>query len=129
MRALQEWYPDPDRADPQEHYRDLTQHMAQAELVDLWATDGIGPGPTCTFTKPSDLPPDPDEPDRVLDPGPEDDSIGERLDYLWLYRPRGLDVTVERPRRWSFGGRGFTGGPAGSLSDHLALSVTVHVRA
>jgi endonuclease/exonuclease/phosphatase family metal-dependent hydrolase len=121
--------PDPVLPEPQARYRDLAERLAALELVDVWAGHGVGPGHTCTFTDPADLPPDPDEPDQVAD-NPDDDAAhaaGERIDYLWLATPHGTTVTVDRPRRWAFTGRGVRGGPAGSLSDHLALSVTLHL--
>lgn len=119
----------PTGEDPTADHCDLAERMGRAGLRDLWASDGIGPGHTCTFASPSDLPPDPDEPDRVLDDADASaaDAPGERIDYLWLSTPPQLSVDVERPRRWAFPGRGATGGPAGSLSDHLALSVTLHL--
>lgn len=121
--------PDPELPSADARYRDLAAHLDRADLRDLWAAHGVGPGPTCSFTDPADLPPDPDEPDLVLDR--EDDASGERIDYLWLHVPEAHAgrVEVDRPRRWAFGGRGVTGGPAGSLSDHLALSVTLRLRA
>ena len=138
--------PDLSLPDHEARYRDLAAHMARAQLIDVWATHGIGPGHTCTFTSPEQLPPDPDEPDRLLDeaipglpPGideviAEDDvttgrhvRIHERIDYLWLSTPAGVTVDVERPRRWAFSGRPATGGPGGSLSDHLAVSVTLNL--
>jgi endonuclease/exonuclease/phosphatase family metal-dependent hydrolase len=115
--------------DPQARYRDLADRLARLGLVDLWATHGVGPGPTCTFDTADDLPPDPDEPDLVVD-DPEASpatAAGERIDYLWLARPEGSTVEVDRPRRWAFSGRPARGGPAGSLSDHLALSVTLRL--
>ncbi|MCU1370267.1 MAG: hypothetical protein JWO77_1461 [Ilumatobacteraceae bacterium] len=120
---------DPALPDPQARYRDLAERLARLGLVDVWAGHGTGPGHTCTFTDPAELPADPDEPDRVAD-DPDDDPVtapGERIDYLWLAVPPGRSVEVERPRRWAFAGRGVTGGPAGSLSDHLALSVALRV--
>ncbi|MGI8757330.1 MAG: hypothetical protein ACR2MB_16040 [Acidimicrobiales bacterium] len=120
--------PDPSLADPTERYRDLSARLTSVGLRDLWATDGVGAGSTCTFTDPADLPPDPEEPDRVVDDpdaGPE--APGERIDYLWLRVPDGVDVGIDRPRRWAFPGRAARGGRAGSLSDHLALSVTLHL--
>lgn len=120
--------PDPSLDEPTERYRDLSKRLMAIGLCDLWATGGVGPGPTCTFTDPRDLPPDPDEPDRVADdPGAGPEAPGERIDYLWLRGPDGVDVTVDRPRRWAFPGRAARGGRAGSLSDHLALSVTLHL--
>jgi hypothetical protein len=125
--------PDPRLPDPEARYRDLAARLGTLGLRDVWADHGVGSGATCTFASADDLPADPDEPDRVLD---EDDgdrggapstSAGERIDYLWLAVPEGIDVTIERPRRWAFPGRGVGGGPAGSLSDHLLLSVTLHV--
>jgi endonuclease/exonuclease/phosphatase family metal-dependent hydrolase len=121
--------PDPVLPEPQARYRDLAERLAGIGLVDVWAGHGSGPGHTCTFTDAADLPADPDEPDRVADDADGDPATapGERIDYLWLASPPGLGVDVERPRRWSFTGRGVTGGPAGSLSDHLALSVTLRL--
>lgn len=121
---------DPTLPEPQARYRDLAERLARIGLVDVWAGHGVGPGHTCTFREATDIPSDPDEPDRVLDiadDGP--DAPGERIDYLWLSSPAGLEVEVDRPRRWSFTGRGIPGGPAGSLSDHLALSVTLRLSA
>lgn len=113
-----------------ERYEELRDQMEAAGFADLWAEHGVGPGHTCTFSVASDLPPDPDEPDAVLDDRDADpvNEAGERIDFLWLSVPTGLTVDVERPRRWSFPGRGVRGGPAGSLSDHLALSATLHLR-
>lgn len=108
-------------------YEDLAAHMDRAQLKDIWPNNGIGPGPTCTFTDPSQIPPDPDEPDMVMDT--EHDEAGERLDYIWLRSPDNLIVTPERPRRWAFSDRGVQGGPAGSLSDHLAISTTLQIQA
>ena len=74
---------------------------------------------------------DPDEPDRVLDdPDSGTDAPGQRIDYLWLAQPvdGGATVEAERPHRWAFPGRAATGGPAGSLSDHLALSTVLTFR-
>ena len=52
----------------------------------------------------------------------------ERIDYLWLAQPTtGRQVTADRPRRWGFPRPGVHGGLAGTLSDHLALSVTLHL--
>lgn len=123
--------PDPLLPSPETRYRDLAQRLARIGLVDVWAGHGVGPGPTCTFETPADIPPDPDEPDRVADDpdGSPATAPGERIDYLWLAAPAGLAVEVERPRRWSFTGRGVRGGDAGSLSDHLALSVTLRLSA
>lgn len=116
--------------EPTSRYEDLVERMARAELVDLWAEHGVGPGHTCTFDGPDDLPPDPDEPDQVVDdPAADPRAIaGERIDYLFLHVPEGVEVEVERPRRWAFPRTGVTGGVAGSLSDHLALSTTLHLR-
>lgn len=123
----------PRLADPSADHDDLAVRLRRLGFVDLWAEHGVGPGHSCTFTDAAQLPPDPDEPDRVAD-DPEGDpttTIGgpERIDYLWL--APALDgsvaVEVERPRRWAFPERGVRGGPAGSLSDHLALSVTLHL--
>ncbi|QXC61163.1 endonuclease/exonuclease/phosphatase family protein [Aquihabitans sp. G128] len=118
-------------ADPSGDYDDLAVRLRRIGLEDLWAAHGVGPGHTCTFASPTDLPPDPDEPDQVADDpdGDVDAAPGERIDYLWLAPAQDHSVTVdvERPRRWAFSGRGVRGGPAGSLSDHLALSVTLHL--
>ena len=121
--------PDPILPDPQARYRDLAEHLDRAGLTDVWAEHGVGPGHTCTFATADDLPPDPDEPDQVADDpdGSPDEAPGERIDYLWLSTPPDLTVEVDRPRRWAFSGRGVEGGPAGSLSDHLALSVTLRL--
>jgi endonuclease/exonuclease/phosphatase family metal-dependent hydrolase len=122
---------DPSLPEPQARARDLAERLARVGLVDVWAGHGVGPGHTCTFTDASQLPPDPDEPDLVVDDPDADPatSPGERIDYLWLATPPGLTVGVERPRRWAFSGRGVRGGPAGSLSDHLALSVALRISA
>ena len=121
--------PDPILPDPQARYRDLAEHLDRAGLTDVWAEHGVCPGHTCTFATADDLPPDPDEPDQVADDpdGSPDEAPGERIDYLWLSTPPDLTVEVDRPRRWAFSGRGVEGGPAGSLSDHLALSVTLRL--
>ena len=122
---------DPTLPEPEARYRDLAERLAAAGLVDVWAGHGVGPGSTCTFTDPADLPSDPDEPDLVVDDADAEPAgtAGERIDYLWLSTPVGSEVHLERPRRWSFTGRGVTGGPAGSLSDHLALSVRLRLSA
>ena len=117
---------------PSDRYEDLAVRLRRIGLRDLWASDGVGAGHSCSFHDPSDLPADPDEPDQVAD-NPDGDpatSPGERIDYLWLAPAADGHVTVDvdRPRRWAFTGRGARGGPAGSLSDHLALSVTLHLR-
>ncbi len=119
--------PDPTLADPGERHRDLAERLAPLGVGDVWATHGVGPGPTCTFATAADIPPDPADGDRVADDGPA--GSGERIDYLWFASPTegGAKVTVDRPRRWAFPGRGVQGGPAGSLSDHLALSTTLHL--
>ena len=121
--------PDPRLPDPEARYRDLAERLARMGLVDVWAGHGVGPGSTCTFASPSELPADPDEPDRVADDPDEvaPFAAGERIDYLWLAQPGSGSVEVDRPRRWAFAGRGVQGGPAGSLSDHLALSVTLRL--
>lgn len=119
--------PDPALTDPAARYRDLADRMATVGLHDVWARHGVGPGHTCTFRDPADLPADPDEPDRLLDDPDGDPATapGERIDYLWAALPEDGSITLDRPRRWAFAGRGVQGGPAGSLSDHLLLSVTV----
>ena len=118
---------DPQAADPTGDHRDLVAHLEPLGLTDVWAAHGIGPGPTCTFPTADRLPPDPDKPDAVLDDpeGPVLDPPSERIDYLWLHVPDGVQVDVGRPRRWAFPGRSVRGGPGGSLSDHLALSTTL----
>lgn len=121
--------PAPTLARPGERLDDLRCRLEPLGVVDVWATHGVGPGPTCTFASPEDLPPDPDDGDMVSDEGTP--GSGERIDYLWFAPPSegGATVTVDRPRRWAFPGRPGRGGPAGSLSDHLALSVTLHLGA
>lgn len=122
---------EPSLADPADRYRELARRIEPLGLSDVWADQGTGPGHTCTFDGPADLPADPAEPDMVRD-APEDDPAtapGERIDYLWAGSSHDGTVRVhtERPRRWAFTGRDARGGPAGSLSDHLALSVTVQL--
>ncbi len=118
-------------ADPAGDYDDLAVRLERIGLADLWAEHGVGPGHSCTFTDSAQLPPDPDEPDQVADDPDADPATepGERIDYLWLAPAADGSVTVEvdRPRRWAFSGRGVRGGAGGSLSDHLALSVTLHL--
>lgn len=118
-------------ADPSADYDDLALRFARIGLADLWAAHGVGPGHSCSFTSPTDLPSDPDEPDQVVDDPDHDPASapGERIDYLWLAPAQdgSVSVEVDRPRRWAFTGRGVRGGKAGSLSDHLALSVTLHL--
>lgn len=120
--------PDPILADPRVRYDELADRLGSIGLRDVWADHGIGPGHTCTFTDAVELPADRDDPDQVADIARADPETqpGERIDYLWLHVPEGIEVTVGRPRRWAFPGRPARGGPAGSLSDHLALSVTLH---
>ncbi|WP_421120781.1 endonuclease/exonuclease/phosphatase family protein [Aquihabitans daechungensis] len=120
---------DPALPDPQARYRDLAERLARVGLTDVWAAHGVGPGHTCTFRSAEDLPADPDERDQVDDDPDASpaDAPGERIDYLWLAVPPGTTIGVDRPRRWAFTGRGVRGGPAGSLSDHLALSVTLRI--
>ena len=124
--------PDPDLTDPTSRYRALADHLEPLGLRDVWADHGIGPGHTCTFRNPADLPADPDDPDQVVDDPNADPATaaGERIDYVWVAPPTdgATAVDVDRPRRWAFTGRGVQGGPAGSLSDHLALSTTLHLR-
>ena len=112
---------DPSAAEPTAQYDDLAVRLERIGLVDLWAAQGVGSGHSCSFTSATDLPADPDEPDRVLDdPDSGTDAPGQRIDYLWLAQPvdGGATVEAERPHRWAFPGRAATGGPAGSLSDH-----------
>ncbi len=122
---------EPRLAEPAERYRDLAERLTPLGVSDVWADHGIGPGHTCTFTESSDLPADPEDPDCVADDPDASPATaaGERIDYLWLGDAPNGSVTVraERPRRWAFPGRDVQGGPAGSLSDHLALSVTLHL--
>ena len=122
--------PDPRlAADPTARYRDLRERLAPLGVVDLWAEHGIGPGHTCTFQHAFDLPSDPDHPDRVLDHAGEDEASapGERIDYLFLAQPARRQIGIGRPHRWAFHGRPAQGGRAGSLSDHLAVSVELHL--
>ena len=122
--------PDPDLDDPTVRYRDLAERLGSVGLEDLWPAHGVGPGHTCSFTDPADIPTATDDSDAVRD-DPEADprtAPGERIDYLWLAVPDGVEVDIDRPRRWAFRGRSARGGAAGSLSDHLALSTTLHVR-
>jgi endonuclease/exonuclease/phosphatase family metal-dependent hydrolase len=121
--------PDPLLTDPTSRYRDLVERLGTLGLVDLWAELGVGPGHTCTFDHAFDLPSDPDHPDRVIDRADEDEATapGERIDYLFFAQPADAAIEVLRPRRWAFHGRAARGGPAGSLSDHLALSVDLRL--
>jgi endonuclease/exonuclease/phosphatase family metal-dependent hydrolase len=122
--------PEPRLDHDTERYEELRNAMEAAGFADQWAQYGVGPGHTCSFAAATDLPADPSEPDAVLD-DPDTDPraiAGERIDFFWLSVPAGVTVEVERPRRWAFPGRGVRGGPAGSLSDHLALSATLHLR-
>lgn len=116
---------------PSDRYQDLSVRLRRIGLRDIWADHGVGHGHSCTFTDASDLPPEPSDADQVADDPNADPatSPGERIDYLWLApAPDGsVEVGVERPRRWAFSGRAAQGGPAGSLSDHLALSVTLNL--
>lgn len=122
---------EPSLGDPTERYRDLAGRIEPLGLSDVWAEHGIGPGHTCTFDGPADLPAEPAEPDMVRDEPGDDPATapGERIDYLWAGSSSDGTVRIdtERPRRWAFTGRDARGGPAGSLSDHLALSVTVQL--
>ena len=122
--------PDPSLAKPTERYDEFQQILAPLNVVDVWAEDGVGLGHTCTFERAEDLPSDPANSDRVIDVDADLDPLdvaGERIDYLWFAPSESNPTafTVGRPRRWSFGGRDARGGPAGSLSDHLALSVSL----
>jgi endonuclease/exonuclease/phosphatase family metal-dependent hydrolase len=114
---------------PADRYQDLTVRLRRIGLRDLWADHGVGPGHSCSFTTSGDLPVDPDQADMVADDtdAAPATSPGERIDYLWLAPATDGSVVVDvhRPRRWSFPGTGARGGRAGSLSDHLALSVTL----
>ena len=118
--------PDPNVAhDPTLRYREMRERLAPLEVVDVWAEHGVGPGHTCTFHHAFDLPSDPEHPDRVVDRAGEDEvaAPGERIDYLFVAQPEGRPITIGRPHRWAFHDRPAKGGPAGSLSDHLAISV------
>lgn len=117
--------PDPSLPDPAVRYRDLLDRLSVLGVRDLWAERGVGPGHTCTFDHAFDLPSDPDHPDRVADDAEEQEATapGQRIDYLFLAPPAAADLVVGRPRRWAFHGRPARGGRAGSLSDHLAVSV------
>jgi len=122
---------DPNLGDTTARRAEMAEILAPLGVVDLWDELGVGAGPTCTFTDPADLPPDPADPDLVADDPASTlpTSPGERIDYLFLGRPEAGEVTVtaERPRRWAFPGRDVRGGPAGTLSDHLCLSTTLHL--
>jgi len=122
--------PEPKLPDPAARYQELAERLAAAGFRDLWLEHGVGPGHTCTFSTPADLPPDPDEPDAVADDPDADPATaaGERIDFFWLSVPDGAEVEVDRLRRWAFPDRGVRGGRGGSLSDHLALSTTLHLR-
>lgn len=122
---------DPNLGDTAKRHDDMLEILEPLGVVDLWAESGVGVGNTCTFADPSDLPPDPDEPDRVADDADSipDTTRGERIDHLFLGQPTdgSATVTAERARRWAFPGRNARGGPAGSLSDHLCLSTVLHL--
>src|SRR5690606_34816000 len=47
---------DPDLDDPTQRYNDLRLRMERLGLTDVWATHGVGDGPTCTFETAADLP-------------------------------------------------------------------------
>lgn len=122
----------PGFSDPRATYSDLTSALEPLGVRELWPTHGTGPGHTCTFADAAELPPADDEPDAVRDEAGDEPPgrTSERIDMAWLAGP---DPTIGTPttptpkvtelRRWSFPDRGVTGGPAGSLSDHLGLSV------
>jgi len=121
------------RGDTEAYHRDLLDHLSPLDVSDVWSTHGIGTGPTASFRDAVELPRDPvladcvvDDPDESTDrPGP-----GDRIDYLWYsppWRRARTRAELDRPRRWAFPGRAARGGPGGSLSDHLALSVTLHL--
>ena len=126
------------RGDTGAYHRDLVEHLAPLDVVDVWEERGIGPGPTATFADPRSIPSDPALPDCVVDHPDSDPTAqaaarasGDRIDYIWYsppWRRARTKVELDRPRRWAFPGRGVRGGPAGSLSDHLAVSVTVHLQ-
>lgn len=121
---------DRSQPDPRAWLDDLTDHLAPLRGVDLWAANGKGHGATCTFSKPGDLPADPEDPDAVDDDSPQPGGRSERIDYLWLAQPPEGSAIAKagRPRRLAFPGRSARGGRAGSLSDHLALAVDIEVR-
>lgn len=119
---------DPKDTDPE--YRQLAAKLSRLGFSDLWATRGLGEGPTALFHKSAELQPDPDQPDRVVDPA-TNVSSGERLDMLWLAQPAADAETdpivrADRPRRWAFP-RKIRDGCSARLSDHLAVSVELHV--
>ena len=124
--------PEPSLERPTDRYQDLAGRLAPLGFSDLWDSQGVGPGSTCTFTRAADIPPEVADPDLVVD-DPEAGATtapGERIDHLWLAPAAdgSIEVAADRPRRWAFPGRPARGGPAGSLSDHLALSVTLTLR-
>ncbi len=118
-----------DSKDMDSEYQHLAAKLSRLGFFDLWATQGLGYGPTALFQTTAELQPDPDEPDRVVDP--ETCVLpGERLDMLWLAQPAaetGADSIVrpDRPHRWAFP-RNMRYGCSGRLSDHLAVSVRLH---
>jgi hypothetical protein len=120
---------DPDLDDPAERYRDLLDHLAPLGVTDLWPELGLGPGRTSGFGTRTPAS-DPADPDRVLDqPEDRDAEPGfERIDYLFLAQPADrARARAERPRRWAFPRPDQHAGPSDALSDHLALSVMVHI--
>lgn len=122
--------------DPSFEYLELAAKLKPLGFCDVWATQGVGNGPTGLFRQIADLQPDPEEPDRIADVETTPAAAvarGERIDYVWLAQPSAGspvasgDVAVaDRPRRWAFP-RPLRNGCASFLSDHLALSVDLHI--
>lgn len=134
---------------PTPEYADLLAKLAPAGFVDVWATHGVGLGVTSLERSVKAIDVDPAEPDALLDSPaadgdhagvssgpavsvaghrspPKDRPSGGRIDYVWLAQPCVGSAEADRPRRWAFV-RDLPGGPAGCLSDHLALSTTISV--
>lgn len=121
---------------PNHWYEDLAARMARFDLVDTWAAAGVGPGHTCGAERDPFDEDDPDAPGRLLDDAaePEGRPDRERIDYCWVQRPQHtheVEVSYGRPRRRAFhresGAARRDRMPR--LSDHLALEVTLDVRA
>lgn len=120
---------------PQRWYDDLCERLAPLGLVDTWAEAGIGLGPTCGAAT------DPFDEDDADAPGMLRDDLKatlgegrERIDYVFVRRATTsgeLAVSFDRPRRRAFrrqpGSDAYDKLPR--LSDHLALSVNLHLRA
>jgi hypothetical protein len=128
---------DVDRPEQPNHwYEDLADRMARFDLVDTWAAAGVGPGHTCGGERDPFDEDDPDDPGRLLDDPsePEGRPDRERIDFCWVQRStpdHSIDVSFERPRRRAF--HRTAGAKRRDLlprmSDHLALEVTLDVRA